>query len=265
MVPESNNGAETIAVGPANRRDRRDIVAVDTSMLFQIDERDAAPTYIQIERRVRIAVADGVLKPDDALPSVRNLAAQLGVSPNTVGRAYADLAREGVIVARAGGGSAIAPLERLDHPSLQRTRQDRLLVLTRRTAVRGLALGFDASHIVEALKARARLARPRCAADGATHTSGCRQGAAARQSESAARDGGIGPGRRNAGRGHPRRAGCSVGSGDYARVTRPTGAGTWSQGVGVRQSQRGHARSLTAARRTRASGLSLAFRRHVTA
>jgi GntR family transcriptional regulator len=152
MVPESNNGAETIAVGPANRRDRRDIVAVDTSMLFQIDERDAAPTYIQIERRVRIAVADGVLKPGDALPSVRNLAGQLGVSPNTVGRAYADLAREGVIVARAGGGSAIAPLERLDHPSLQRTRQDRLLVLTRRAAVRGLALGFDASHIVEALK-----------------------------------------------------------------------------------------------------------------
>jgi GntR family transcriptional regulator len=124
----------------------------DTSALFQIDENDQAPTYIQLERRVRVAVADGGLKPGDALPSVRSLARQLGVSPNTVGRAYSDLAREGVIVAKAGGGSAVAPRERLDHPALQRTRQERLQVLVRQAAVRGLALGFDAGQIVEALK-----------------------------------------------------------------------------------------------------------------
>lgn len=126
--------------------------AAEILTLFEIDPRDPAPAYIQLERRMRVAVADGVLQPGSALPSVRNLARQLGVSPNTVGRAYADLSREGVIVARAGGGSAVAPQERLDHPALQRSRQERLFVLARQTTVRGLALGFDAGQIVEALK-----------------------------------------------------------------------------------------------------------------
>jgi GntR family transcriptional regulator len=121
--------------------------------VFHLDEHDPAPTYVQLERRVRVAIADGALKPGDALPSVRKLAEQLGVSPNTVGRAYADLSREGVIIAKAGGGSAVAPLDLLDQPALRRTRQERLDVLIRQTAVRGLALGFEAAQIVEALKA----------------------------------------------------------------------------------------------------------------
>jgi len=120
--------------------------------VFQLDEHDPAPTYIQLQRRIRVAIADGALKPGDALPSVRKLAGQLGVAPNTVGRAYADLSREGVIIAKAGGGSAVAPHELLDQPALRRTRQERLEILVRQTAVRGLALGFDAAQIVEALK-----------------------------------------------------------------------------------------------------------------
>jgi molybdopterin-binding protein len=120
--------------------------------LLQADTTDTTPTYIQLERRVRMAIANQSLEPGDALPSVRNLAKALGLSPNTVGRAYADLAREGVIVARAGGGSTVAPRGKLDEPGLQRTRQQRLQLLSRQTVVRGLALGFDASQIVEAVK-----------------------------------------------------------------------------------------------------------------
>jgi GntR family transcriptional regulator len=125
--------------------------------VFRLDADDPAPAYIQLERRIRVGIADGILKPGDALPSVRTLAQRLGVSPNTVGRAYAQLSREGVIVAKAGGGSAIAPHDRLDHPSLRRTRQERLDVLMRQTAVRGLALGYDAAQIVDALKAELAL------------------------------------------------------------------------------------------------------------
>jgi len=122
------------------------------ALLFQIDRFEPTPAYIQLERRIRVAVADGALQPEQPLPSVRELAKLLSVSPNTVGRAYAHLSREGVLLARAGGGSAVAPRERLDHQRLQHAREERLQVLSRQTAVRGLALGFEPTEIVEALK-----------------------------------------------------------------------------------------------------------------
>jgi len=121
--------------------------------LRTLHQDDPAPVYIQIERRIRMGVADGTLQPGDHLPSVRDLARKLGLSPNTVGRAYADLSREGVIKARAGGGSEIAARDRLDQTGLQRTRQERLRLLARQMAVRGLALGLEPEELVEAVKA----------------------------------------------------------------------------------------------------------------
>jgi GntR family transcriptional regulator len=114
---------------------------------------DPAPVYVQIERRIRMGVADGTLQPGDHLPSVRDLARQLGLSPNTVGRAYANLSREGVITARAGGGSEIGARDRLNQPALLRTRMERLRVLARQMAVRGLALGLEPDEIAEAVRA----------------------------------------------------------------------------------------------------------------
>ena len=62
------------------------------------------PIYRQITDQVRLAVATGRLAVGDQLPSVRALAEDLVVNPNTVARAYADLAREGLIESRAGRG-----------------------------------------------------------------------------------------------------------------------------------------------------------------
>ena len=119
--------------------------------VLALEAEDRAPASVQLARRVRVAVADGVLAPGDRLPSVRAVAAHLNVSVNTVARAYAALAREGVILARAGGGSEIAPRGRLDQPALARQRQERLETLARQVAVRGLALGFDPSEIAQGL------------------------------------------------------------------------------------------------------------------
>ena len=107
-------------------RHPRDVLA---DAVLQLEADDPAPAYVQLERRVRLAVADGTLQPGDRLPSVRHLAGKLGVALNTVGRAYAELAREGVIVARAGGGSEVAPRESLDWTELTRSRQERLRTL----------------------------------------------------------------------------------------------------------------------------------------
>ncbi len=117
--------------------------------LRTLHQDDPAPVYIQIERRIRMGVAEGTLQPGDHLPSVRDLARKLG----PVGRAYADLSREGVVMARAGGGSEIAARDRLDQPALQRTRSERLRALARQMAVRGLALGLEPDEIAEAVKA----------------------------------------------------------------------------------------------------------------
>ena len=64
----------------------------------------SAPIYKQITDQVRLAVATGRLAVADQLPSVRALAEELVVNPNTVARAYADLAREGLIESRPGRG-----------------------------------------------------------------------------------------------------------------------------------------------------------------
>src|ERR1700694_3071453 len=121
--------------------------------LRTLREGDPAPVYVQIERRIRMGVADGTLQPGDHLPSVRDLARQLGLSPNTVGRAYANLSREGVITARAGGGAEIGARDRLNQPALLRTRIERLRILARQMAVRGLALGLEPDEIAEAVRA----------------------------------------------------------------------------------------------------------------
>src|SRR5438270_12365292 len=121
--------------------------------LRTLQQDDPAPVYVQIERRIRMGVADGTLQPGDPRPSVRDLARQLGLSPNTVGRAYAELSREGVIMARAGGGSEIAARDRLNQPALVRTRMERLRVLARQMVVRGLALGLEPDEIADAVRA----------------------------------------------------------------------------------------------------------------
>jgi GntR family transcriptional regulator len=69
-----------------------------------INTGSTAPIYKQITDQVRLAVATGRLKVGDQLPSVRAMAEELVVNPNTVGRAYTDLAHEGLIESRAGRG-----------------------------------------------------------------------------------------------------------------------------------------------------------------
>src|ERR1043166_2672853 len=138
-------------MGPTHVEEPATELLIDALKALRAD--DNAPVYVQIERCIRLGVADGTFQPGDHLPSVRDLARKLGLSPNTVGRAYADLSREGTIKARAGGGSEIAARANLDQPALQRQRHERLRVLARQTAVRGLAMGLEPDEIAEAVRA----------------------------------------------------------------------------------------------------------------
>lgn len=77
-------------------------------MLFQLNTRDDRPIYGQIADQVKFAVASGLLRPGELVPSVRELAKQLVVNPNTVARAYRDLQGEGVLEPVRGTGLQVA-------------------------------------------------------------------------------------------------------------------------------------------------------------
>ena len=76
-------------------------------MFEQIDPRSPTPLYAQIAGRLRVAIAAAELRPGDALPSVRNLAARLRVNPATVVQAYRDLEAEGFVDIRQGAGTFV--------------------------------------------------------------------------------------------------------------------------------------------------------------
>ncbi|MDE6707679.1 MAG: GntR family transcriptional regulator [Oscillospiraceae bacterium] len=75
--------------------------------MFDIDLMSRIPIYEQLYRRVIELILKGVLNENDKLPSVRNLATQLGVNPNTVAKAYSLLERDNIIHSLAGRGSFV--------------------------------------------------------------------------------------------------------------------------------------------------------------
>ena len=73
-------------------------------MRWQLNFKSGVPVYRQIADQVKAATAAGSLRPGDALPSIRALAEELRINRNTVARAYADLAAEGVVTNEPGRG-----------------------------------------------------------------------------------------------------------------------------------------------------------------
>ncbi|MGD8150826.1 GntR family transcriptional regulator [Ornithinimicrobium sp. Y1694] len=76
-------------------------------MLVQIDESLPTPVYQQIVDQVVAAIRGGVLVPGEKLPSVRQLAADAGLAPNTVAKAYRQLEEEGHVATRGRGGTVV--------------------------------------------------------------------------------------------------------------------------------------------------------------
>ena len=78
-----------------------------------IDYKDRRPIYEQVIERFQDLIVKGVLKPDSQLPSVRSLAMELSINPNTIQRAYTELERQGFIYSVKGRGSFVGFNEEL--------------------------------------------------------------------------------------------------------------------------------------------------------
>jgi GntR family transcriptional regulator len=76
--------------------------------MIPINPRSGVPIYEQVKDGLRTVIVTGALQPDERLPSVRELAAQLSINPNTIQRAYRELEQEGYIYTAAGRGAFCA-------------------------------------------------------------------------------------------------------------------------------------------------------------
>ena len=82
--------------------------------MLYLDHRDSRPIYEQVQDGLRKLMVSGVLAEGEKLPSVRSLAAQLAINPNTIQRAYEALEREGYTYSVPGKGSFVAPRREVD-------------------------------------------------------------------------------------------------------------------------------------------------------
>lgn len=120
-------------------------------MRLRLDFRNKTPIYAQIGRQLTDLVAQGELEPGDQLPTVRHLAAELGVHFNTVARAYRRLDEAGVISAQHGRGTYVVGKPRRG----RRSRASVLDGLAAEYLAQAERLGFDPPAAAEAVVRRA--------------------------------------------------------------------------------------------------------------
>ncbi len=118
-------------------------------MEFRIDSSSRLAIYRQLARQLREGIARGALRPEDRLPSVRELSRTLVINPNTVARVYTELEREGLLNTRPGLGVFVAvPKAELT----KRVRKERLQELLDQFLTEAVHLGFAANEIIDFVK-----------------------------------------------------------------------------------------------------------------
>jgi len=110
------------------------------------------PIYLQIVERIKHLVAIGALRPDEQLPTLRGLAVELRIDPNTVARAYQILDREGVISTQQGRGTFIA--HRPDDSALAQMRLEKLCGILDQVLLEALSLGYTPAELERAFDER---------------------------------------------------------------------------------------------------------------
>ncbi|MBC7784459.1 MAG: GntR family transcriptional regulator [Burkholderiales bacterium] len=116
----------------------------------------AAPIFRQIVDQVRLAATTGQLRSGEQLPSVRALAERLLINPNTVARAYSELASDGVIESQPGRGAFVSASRQI-YTRPERLR--RIEPLVNALITEGLSLGFAVEELTDAIRARAAQVR----------------------------------------------------------------------------------------------------------
>ncbi len=120
-------------------------------MKILIDSKSGVPFYRQIIEQIKYAISRGGLRGGDRLPTVRQLAVELSINPNTVIRAYRELEIEGVLETQQGSGTFVGN----QRPEIDRLERQRMLdqILTELLA-RASSYGLTLEEILDGLRQR---------------------------------------------------------------------------------------------------------------
>lgn len=120
---------------------------------LQIDPKSGVPFYRQIIDQVKAAIVTGSIEPGDRLPTVRQLAVNLSVNPNTVSRAYTELELTGLVESQMGSGTFVG-LQQVEGDEIERRRL--LEQLCQDFLSRASNHGFTLDEVVQTLEQRRR-------------------------------------------------------------------------------------------------------------
>lgn len=115
--------------------------------MININYRNGRPIYEQVKDGICKLITGGIIKEDEKLPSVRELAASLAINPNTIQRAYRELENEGYIYSAAGKGSFAAP-----SVETRAKKQNELWSALDKTVSELLELGLNKDEICNHIK-----------------------------------------------------------------------------------------------------------------
>lgn len=115
--------------------------------MIHLDYRDARPIYTQISDGIRDQILSGVLQPGDKLPSVREMAAELTINPNTIQRSYRELELQGWIATVPGKGCFVCGI-----PQGSQTEQEKLMKTLDETVQALLNLGVTQKELLAHLQ-----------------------------------------------------------------------------------------------------------------
>jgi len=120
-------------------------------MEFSIDHKSGVPFYRQIIEQIKFGIANGELGSGDRLPTVRQLAVDLSINPNTVVRAYRELEIERILETQQGSGTFVGT----ERPEIDRLEKQRMLdqIVTDLTA-RAASYGLSLDDVLKALRQR---------------------------------------------------------------------------------------------------------------
>jgi GntR family transcriptional regulator len=117
---------------------------------FQLNPKSGVPIYRQIQDQIRYGIASGLLTPGEQLPTMRALAVDLKVHPNTVIKAYSELERAGVLTTEQGTGTFVSAQAPVTLPEAE--RQAKLEGLCAEFLAHAARFGFSAAEVIQTIQ-----------------------------------------------------------------------------------------------------------------